>query len=113
MSPMQIVRPARLEERAVAAIVLDHEQPHQQRRRGRDEHEHRPEAVIGANQHGGEQRQERQAGVQELDPAAARIGRGIGCYEVAPRTPRAAGRRQAGRGSHTVIHHVGEFFGRV
>jgi hypothetical protein len=108
-----VIGPARVEERAVAAIVLEHEQSQKQRGRRYREQERCPNLVMDADEHGSEQRQERQAGVEQLDHAAAGIGLGVAGNDLAPRGRRgqiAGPGRRAGFGA---IDHEQETISRM
>ena len=80
-----VVGPAAAEERAVAAVVLDHEQAHQEAR-GRDGQE-QGQAVAGVAQaepHQEPQGRERHGGDGQFGQAAGKAGLAVGCQDLRP-----------------------------
>ena len=75
----QVVRPARLERGAVAAIMLDDEQPHEESGGRQHEDQRRPDLMGEAEEDPGQKRQEGQGGAEQIENAAPamrpRIGR--------------------------------------
>ena len=80
-----VVGPAAAEERAMAAVVLDHEQAHQEAR-GRDGQE-QGQAVAGVAQaepHQEPQGRERHGGDGQFGQAAGKAGLAVGCQDLRP-----------------------------
>ena len=75
------------EERAVAAVVLDHEQAHEEARRRHREQQAEPVGIAEAEQHQEPQGHERHRGDDQLDQAAreARLAVGGQCHRPVPR----------------------------
>ena len=75
------------EERAVAAVVLDHEQAHEEARRRHREQQAEPVGIAEAEQHQEPQGHERHRGHEQLDQAAreARLPVGSECHRPMPR----------------------------
>ena len=95
------------EERAVPAIVLDHEQAHQEARGGDGQQQAEPVGVAEAQPHQAPQGRERQRGHRQLDQAAGEARLPVPAQQLLPATVvvrhgargRVARLRRAGQGS--------------
>ena len=77
------------QERAVPAIVLDHEEANEQQGPQRRHGERKPDlAMTGGDEHGGPERDERQEGDRKLEEAARRARPAIGGERRCPVTRR-------------------------
>ena len=81
------------EERAVPAVVLDHEQTHEEARRGHREHQAEPVGIAEAEQHREPQGHERHHGDEQLGQAAAEARLAVGGQHRHPVTGVRFGRR--------------------
>ncbi len=73
------------QERAVPAIVLDHEEVNQQHGRQRRHGERKPDlAMTGGDEHSGPEREERQNGDRKLEDAARRACPAVGDERLRP-----------------------------
>ena len=79
-----IVRKAAIKERPVAAIMLDHEQPYEETRRGNGQQQAGPPAMRDRYPRQGPKRQERDDRDAELEDAAATIGLAVGGEKSQP-----------------------------
>src|SRR6185437_11240216 len=91
----QVVGAARLEERAVTAVVLEHEQPNEQDSRRHGEGDRRPAIAPDAIEEGRHKSQKRQSRVEELGDGALGVGSGIGRNDVPQRALGAAMQRRS------------------
>ena len=85
----QVVRPARLEIGAVAAIMLDDEQPHEEGGGRQHEDERRPDLMGEAEEDPGQECQEGQGGAKQIENAAPAMRPRIGRDQPAPARPSA------------------------
>lgn len=81
----QVIRAARLEERAVTAVMLEHEQPNEQRGCRQGERQRCPTIAADAIEEGCHKRQKRDYRVNELKDGTLGVGPGIGRYDLLPR----------------------------